>query len=72
MDAIDAHAAAELQQIRTTILGGKITGLISSKSPDTGDGFGFQVRRPDGRRFAEWVDCDPEGNGPGHLNIEPE
>ena len=33
--------------------------------------FGLTLRR--GRKtFNVWVNCDPEGNGPGHLNIEEE
>ena len=33
--------------------------------------FGIQFRQGK-KRLTAWVDCDPEGNGPGHLNIEEE
>lgn len=29
----------------------------------------FQLRFPNGRKADVWVMCDPEGNGPGHLDI---
>jgi len=53
--------------VGTTIKGSLIT-------PD-GESFGFQVvRKAPGRGNYDvidvWVDCDPEGNGPGWLNIE--
>lgn len=28
----------------------------------------LKVRLPDGKTFWVTVDCDPEGNGPGHLS----
>ena len=33
--------------------------------------FGLKLRMGD-KTVVAWVDCDPEGNGPGHLNIEEE
>jgi hypothetical protein len=56
---------AEIQQARQ-LLGFTVTGICH-----TGDfgSFGLTLRR--GRKTLNvWVDCDPEGNGPGHLNIE--
>ena len=50
------------------LVDGTITKAIISQSRDS---FGFEVRRPDGKLVDVWVDCDPEGNGPGHLNILP-
>ena len=51
------------------LVGGVITGIL-----DGGESFGLQVRAclPGGgkRTLHVWVDRDPEGNGPGHLNIE--
>ena len=58
------HCEAEIQQLQP-LIGGKITAAL-----DGGDSFGFRVQTPDGRSFDVWVDCDPEGNGPGHLNLE--
>jgi hypothetical protein len=44
------------------ILGGMIT-------PD-GEAWGFEVELKDGTTKHVWVDCDPEGNGPGWLAID--
>lgn len=60
------HTEAEAKQIRDTIVGGKIRAAFTT--PDGGS-FGFRVGNGD-KEFDVWVDCDPEGNGPGHLNIE--
>ena len=50
------------------LLDGVIEAVITTKPDDSMPGFGLQVRR--GKQlFNVWVDCDPEGNGPGHLNI---
>ena len=58
------HCEAELKQLHP-LVGGTLTAAL-----DGGDSFGFRVQTPDGRSFDVWVDCDPEGNGPGHLNLE--
>ena len=43
----------------------------ASATPLISSSFGLTLRR--GRKTLNvWVDCDPEGNGPGHLNIEEE
>ena len=61
------HCEYEVKQL-LPLVNGTITKAIISQSRDT---FGFEVRQPDGKLVNVWVDCDPEGNGPGHLNIEP-
>ena len=49
------------------MLNGVIEAVITTK-PGRDAGFGLQVRKG-ARLFNVWVDCDPEGNGPGHLDI---
>ena len=55
--------AAELKQLRP-LVGGVITHLLEDK-----ESFGFVVRLPNGKNVSVWVDMDPEGNGPGHLEL---
>lgn len=55
------------------LIGGVITAILQTKG-GTGivgelPGFGLQVR-VGATTYNVWVDCDPEGNGPGHLEIE--
>ena len=61
----DAKYSAE--EINKRLVGGKITDVVVT--PDN-DAFGFIVKRPKEPALVCWVDCDPEGNGPGFLNIE--
>ena len=50
------------------LLGFTVVGICHTADFDS---FGLTLRR--GRKTLNvWVDCDPEGNGPGHLNIEEE
>lgn len=62
---------AEVKQARQLVGGTIETILETLPDADTGPSFGLLVVNK-GRRFHVWVDCDPEGNGPGHLNIEPQ
>lgn len=68
-----AQIQAELAQLRP-LLNGTIIALLHA-APTANNlhppGFGFIVLAKTGRKFNVWVDCDPEGNGPGHLNIAP-
>jgi len=61
------YAADQLKQL----VGFQIVDTVVT--PD-GDSYGFVVQRdPHGKpieRKVCWVDCDPEGNGPGWLQIE--
>ena len=50
------------------LIGRTIKGLCVDTS-DTGIGPCFGLRMDNG--FIAWVMCDPEGNGPGHLIIDP-
>lgn len=47
------------------LVGFKIAGVIFN----VGGSFGLRCTKGSQELLA-WVDCDPEGNGPGHLNIE--
>jgi hypothetical protein len=56
---------AEVEQAKE-LIGFTITGVCHTKDNES---FGLVVKK--GRVCKTvWVDCDPEGNGPGHLNIE--
>ena len=60
---------AECRSLQS-LIGGSIEGIIE----DTASDYPFHglLVINKGRRFHVWVQCDPEGNGPGHLNIEPQ
>ena len=61
------HIEAEISQAQ------QLVGAVVESVCHTADfaSFGLTLRR--GRKTLNvWVDCDPEGNGPGHLNIEEE
>lgn len=53
-------------QIKEKLVGTKIIDAIIS---DDEGSYGFRVEAPDGRTGIVWVDCDPEGNGPGWLAL---
>lgn len=50
------------------LVGKQITGLVESQDDGTGTGdtIGFELE--DGS--VVWILCDPEGNGPGFLEIQ--
>ena len=58
---------AEMQNAKQ-LVGGVITGVCET---DDKESFGLTVDMPGSqrKRYLAWVDRDPEGNGPGHLNI---
>ena len=61
------HVEAEIKQAKR-LLGFAVVGACHTE--DFGS-FGLTLKK--GRKTLNiWVDCDPEGNGPGHLNIEEE
>lgn len=58
------------KEIADKLVGAKITGAIESPGNDFSEGsFGFQVTTAKGQSIQVWVDMDPEGNGPGWLQI---
>ena len=54
-----------LKAIVDKLKGGVILDAIADNDRET---FGFLVKR-DGEEIPVWVDRDPEGNGPGWLDI---
>ncbi len=58
------------KEIADKLVGAKITGAIESPGNDFSEGsFGFNVTAKGGKKLQVWVDMDPEGNGPGWLQI---
>lgn len=61
------YAAEQLK----TLIGWQIVDTVITPNNDA---YGFVVRRdPHGKpveRKVCWVDCDPEGNGPGWISIQ--
>lgn len=57
------------KQINEELSGGTIKGAVVSEDGET---FGFRISRPGEEDVLVWVDCDPEGNRPGHLAIMKE
>lgn len=55
-----------LDELNEKIVGGRITSTIATTD---GESFGIRVE-VNGKRFNCWIDCDPEGNGPGFVGIE--
>jgi hypothetical protein len=66
MDSEQRQVAAEVAQARI-LVGGSIEVVLTN--PDSRS-FGLHVVK-NGQHYDVWVDRDPEGNGPGHLNITP-
>ena len=64
-DPIREQVEAETRQAQQ-LVGAKVESVCHTE--DYGS-FGLKLRRG-GKVLIVWVDCDPEGNGPGHLNIE--
>ena len=48
------------------LIGKKITGAILDHD---GEMWGFRVENKNGDSLLVWVLCDPEGNGPGFLEV---
>jgi hypothetical protein len=60
-----SQVEAEVEQARR-LVGLTVTGVCHTADFES---FGLTLRRGL-KTLNVWVDCDPEGNGPGHLNIE--
>ena len=50
------------------LIGGNIEAMIYDESE--GQLFSGLMVNNKGIKYTVWVLCDPEGNGPGHLDIE--
>ena len=59
------HVEAEIKQAQR-LVGARVMAVCNT--PDFSSfGLQFQCGK---KTVVAWVDCDPEGNGPGHLNLE--
>ena len=63
-DQTDAQAYS--QACMKKLIGKKITGAILDHD---GEMWGFRVENKNGDSLLVWVLCDPEGNGPGFLEV---
>ncbi len=66
-----ARRMAETAQL--TLVGGTVTGIFITPSDEASslpEGYGFTVKSSDGVTRNVFVLMDPEGNGPGHLEIQ--
>lgn len=61
---MNAYLKKHLKQL----IGGKIEALV--EDPDDDEYLGLAVRMPTGKLKIVWPLRDPEGNGPGHLDIQ--
>lgn len=61
----DVKYAADLLK---ALIGWKI--VATTITPDN-ESYGFVAQKGESRKIC-WIDCDPEGNGPGWLQIENE
>ena len=65
---MNSEIQAEIQNAQP-LVGGTILSFFT----DTGGEYcGFRMHLRNGREANVWVNCDPEGNGPGHLEIQRE
>ena len=58
---------AEVEQINKKLIGAIITSALTDTD---GEFFGFQIQKRN-KIINVWVNMDPEGNRPGHLEVEP-
>ncbi|VGO14431.1 hypothetical protein PDESU_02992 [Pontiella desulfatans] len=66
MSKPNEYAQACLDRLIPELTGLTITG---GAVDDTGEYWGFTAEWKQGKKVI-WVNCDPEGNGPGFLEIE--
>lgn len=60
------EAAVFCDMVNKMLVGGTIVCGLTDPEESS---WGFKVKKK-GRIFNVWVDCDPEGNGPGAIDIE--
>lgn len=60
------HIQWEASQARL-LVGATIHAIIKTSDSEA---FGLKVQLANGDFRSVWIECDPEGNGPGHLAIE--
>lgn len=56
-------------EVGKKLVGGEITGAIRTEDDDY-PSWGIRVKTKKGEVFNCWIDCDPEGNGPGFMSLE--
>lgn len=67
---MDKSTADILKEQLADFHGAKLADVIVDNSDDDDDGYlGLVFQRSDGQRWIGWVLCDPEGNGPGFLDL---
>jgi len=44
--------------------------IVDTVVTEDGESYGFVVAKDGADKKACWVDCDPEGNGPGWISIQ--
>ena len=56
-------------KVLRALVNGTITSVV--ETPDDEDHFyGLKIKTKTGKTVTAWIQCDPEGNGPGFLNIQ--
>ena len=65
MNPIQEQVLAEVRQAQR-LIGASVVAVCNTADFSS---FGLKLRLGS-KTVVVWVDCDPEGNGPGHLNIE--
>ena len=63
---MNSEIQAQIQNAQP-LVGGTILSFFTDTSSEY---WGFRVRLRNGREAHVWVNCDPECNGPGHLEID--
>lgn len=67
------HVLREANRLAEALVGKSVRRILVDTSPESLRDFGhplFGFELSDRARI--WILCDPEGNGPGHLSIEPQ
>jgi len=66
------HVNAMVKNLQV-LIGSRVTGIVQSGAPansETTVGLVFEGGDKGKRtEYTAWILCDPEGNGPGHLDV---
>lgn len=61
-----------MEQHLGQLLGWTVAGLAIDDDDEFEDMFGIVfTKKGEDKKMVAWIFCDEEGNGPGHLDIEP-
>jgi len=72
MNSKSSYCRTMAESMLSTMVGGTITGIFVTPEDDENflpEGYGFTVKSTDCITREVYVLMDPEGNGPGHLEI---